>query len=40
MGYVHIFVFSFAIGGINYEPQNTPNTLKKILFRVFRVFSG
>ena len=35
-----MLVFLFAIGGINYEPRNTPNTLKMILFRVFRVFSG
>ena len=37
MGYVHIFVFSFAIERVSYEPRNT---LKMILFRVFSVFSG
>ena len=38
MGYVHIFVFSFAIGGINYEPRNTPNT-QKIFCSVYSVYS-
>ena len=33
-----MLVFLFAIGGINYEPRNTPNT-QKIFCSVYSVYS-